>query len=85
MKIKPTPRRILVEPLKEAETESGILVNAQTFNRGTIINPGETPFSKGDVVSYKPGSGVEVQSDGKTYLSLYVGAQPDTSEVVAVE
>lgn len=99
MNIKPLGNRVLVLPKKEEEiTASGIVlpdtVDKEKKAEGEIVAVGNGPaisalgLKVGDKVLYKKWGGEEVKvgrgKDEVEYKILYVGAEEDKSDVVAL-
>lgn len=93
IKVKPLGGRVLVKPLEDEETDSGLIIPAtadkEKPEQGTIVALGtgkvdddgkEIPFNVevGDRVMFKQYSPDEVEMDGVTYLVI------DESDILAV-
>jgi co-chaperonin GroES (HSP10) len=74
-------KRVYLEPIKEAETESGVILELETSlrptktNKGTAIYVGDVEgVVEGDVVLFDPVPAKEVTIDGRRLLQLHESA-----------
>lgn len=79
MKLEPQGDRILVSPIKEEYTKSGLIIPAEATNkdkplRGEIVAVGETviDFQLGDIVNYGKYSGQPIKI-GEQYCLILKG------------
>lgn len=93
MKIKPLNGRVVVKPLTETETKSGIVIpdtiEKERAERGEVVEVGEgrlldngtrapMSVSAGDQVMFKKYSPDEIKVEGKEFLIL------EESDIIAV-
>ena len=85
MRIKPIGKRVLIQPIKEAEKTAGGIYIPETAKekkkQGIVLELGDElkdfPIKKGDVILYAGYSSEEMEVDGEKYLIL------DSKDIIA--
>ena len=84
--MKPLGHRVLVRPIKETKTKSGIIIpeSGANTNRGKVIFIGTAveKISVGDTVIYHENSGIELKYEDVDHLML--GCGKHNSQIVAI-
>lgn len=86
--MKPIKDRILVKPITEEKTKSGIIItqSAQKRNRAVVVEIGEKVrhIKKGDTVIYYEHSGIPLDYENIPHLMLREGTEKFKGDIISV-